>query len=417
MNVSELFTRLAVALAIGLLVGLERGWKTRDEEGGQRTAGFRTFALSGLLGGIAAALSTVSDPIVLAAIFLGYLGVFAAFYWLEATAENNFSVTSVVAGALTFALGAYAVLGELTVAIGAAVAMTLLLALREQLHRWVASLKWEEIRAVLVLLAMTFLLLPLLPQKPVDPWGVLNLFEIWLFAILIAAISFGGYVAVRIFGDRLGVLMAAAAGGLASSTAATLSLARLGKEHPESARLLSAGILIAGLVMALRVGVVAALLNPALILPLAAPIGALAVVLAASAAVLLLTGNREERSPRLEIRNPLELGTALKLAAFIAIVSIAAEFARRLLGPGAVLAVAAVSGIADVDAVTVSMARQGGGIGLAVATLAIAIAVGVNTVSKTVIAATTGGRAIGLYVGAASAVGLVAAGIAWFFFR
>lgn len=417
MSVSDLVMRLAVALAIGLLVGLERGWKTREEEGGHRAAGFRTFALSGLLGGIAGALSTLSGPIVLAAMFLGYLGVFAAFHWLEARAEGNFSVTSVVAGALTFALGAYAMLGELTVATAAAVAMTLLLALREQLHEWVASLKWEEIRAVLILLAMTFLLLPLLPQKPIDPWGVLNLFEIWLFAIMIAAISFGGYVAVRIFGDRLGVLMAAAAGGLASSTAATLSLARLGKEHPESARLLSAGILIAGLVMALRVGVIAFLLNPALIMPLAAPVGTLGVVLAAAAALLLLTGNREKRSPKLDISNPLEVGTALKLAAFIAIVTIAAEFARQLIGPGAVLAVAAVSGIADVDAVTVSMARQAGSLGLDVATLAIAIAVGVNTVSKAVIAAATGGRAIGLYVGVASAVALVAAGIAWFFFR
>ena len=413
----DLVARLAVALAIGLLVGLERGWKTREEEDGQRAAGFRTFALSGLLGGIAAALSKVSDPIVLAAIFLGYLAVFAAFHWLEAKAEENFSVTSVVAGALTFVLGAYAVLGELTVAIGAAVVMTLLLALRDQLHQWVASLKWEELRSVLILLAMTFLLLPFLPQQPVDPWGVLNLFEIWLFAIMIAAISFGGYVAVRVFGDQLGVLVAAAAGGLASSTAATLSLARLGKAHPESAKLLSAGILIAGLVMALRVGVVAALLNPALVLPLAVPIGTLALGLAAAAAVLLLTGNRERRSPELEITNPLEIGTALKLAAFIAIVTIAAELARRLIGSTAVLVVAAISGIADVDAVTVSMARAAGHLGLDVVTLAIVTAVGVNTVSKAIIATATGGRAIGLYVGAGSVVALIAAGLGWFFFR
>lgn len=417
MGMTDLVARLAVALAIGLLVGLERGWKTREEEDGQRAAGFRTFALSGLLGGIAAALSAVSEPIVLAAIFLGYLAVFAAFHWLEAKREQSFSATSVVAGALTFALGAYAVLGELTVAIGAAVVMTLLLALRTQLHDWVASLQWGELRAVLILLAMTFLLLPFLPRQPVDPWGVLNLFEIWLFAIMIAAISFGGYVAVRVFGDRLGVLMAAVAGGLASSTAATLSFARLGKDHPESAKLLSAGILIAGLVMALRVGVVAALLNPALILPLAAPIGGLSLGLAAAAALLLLTGNRERRSPKLEITNPLEIGTALKLAVFIGIVTIAAEFARRLIGPTAVLAVAAISGIADVDAVTVSMARQAGHLGLDIATLAIIIAVGVNTASKAAIATAAGGRSIGLQVGAASAVALVAAGLGWFFFR
>jgi uncharacterized membrane protein (DUF4010 family) len=416
MNIADLVMRLAVALAIGLLVGLERGWKTRDEEDGKRAAGFRTFALSGLLGGTAAVLSSLSAPVVLAAMFLGYLAVFAAFHWLEAKADRSFSVTSVVAGALTFALGAYAVLGELNVAVGAAVAMTLLLALREQLHGWVASLKWEEIRATLILLAMTFLFLPILPTRPVDPWGVLNLSEIWLFAIMIAAISFGGYVAVRLFGDRLGVLMAAAAGGLASSTAATLSLARLGKEHPESARLLSAGILIAGLVMAVRVAVIAGLLNPALIVPLAGPIGGLALAMAASAGLLLLAGRGQKQSPRLEISNPLELGTALKLAAFIAAVTVAAELARRWIGSTAVLAVAALSGIADVDAVTVSMARQAGGVGLDIATLAIAIAVGVNTVSKAIVAAVTGGRAIGLYVGAASAVSLTAAGLGWFFF-
>ena len=417
MESSDLVMRLAVALAIGLLVGLERGWKTRGEEDGQRTAGFRTFAISGLFGGIAAALATLTDPTVLGFMFLGYIAVFGAFAWLEARAQKTYSVTTIIAAALTFALGAYAVLGDLSIAIGAAVAMTVLLALREQLHGWVASLTWEEIRAALILLAMSFLLLPLLPRQPIDPWGVLNLSEIWLFAVMIAAISFGGYVAVRYFGDRLGVLMAALAGGLASSTATTLSLARLGREHAGAEKLLSAGILLSGLVMAVRVGVIAALLNPALIAPLAGPIGGLALGLAGGVAILLFGGRSQKQSPKLEIANPLELGTALKLAAFIAAVSVAAELARRFVGPTAVLAVAAISGIADVDAVTVSMSRQAGGLGLDIATLAIAIAVGVNTVSKAVLAATTGGRAIGLYVGAASLVALVLAGLGWYFFR
>lgn len=416
MAIGDLVMRLAVALAIGLLVGLERGWQSRDEEDGHRAAGFRTFALSGLLGGAAAVVGSLSHPVVLGFVFVGYLAVFAAFHWLEAKADGNFSVTGVVAGALTFVLGSLAVLGDLTIAIAAAVAMTLLLALREQLHRWVASLTWAEIRAVLTLLAMSFLLLPVLPRLPVDPWGVLNLFDIWLYAIFIAAISFGGYVAVRLFGDRLGVIMAALAGGLASSTAVTLTLARLGKEHPASVRLLSAGILIAGIVMAVRVAVVASLINPALLSPLLAPIGTLAVVLALVAGVLLLARGSETESPRLEITNPLKIGTALRLAAFIAVVIVAAELGRRFVGSGAVLAVAAVSGIADVDAVTVSVAGQGGSaLGLDTASLAIVIAVAVNTVSKAVIAATTGGRVIGLYVGGASLLALIAASLAWFF--
>ena len=109
--------------------------------------------------------------------------------------------------------------------IACAVAMTVLLALRDQLHRWVASLTWPEIRAVLILLAMSFLLLPILPNRTIDPWSSINPYEIWLLAILIAGISFSGYMAVRIFGGRLGVVMTAVAGGLASSTATTLAFA------------------------------------------------------------------------------------------------------------------------------------------------------------------------------------------------
>ena len=151
-----------------------------------------------------------------------------------------------VAGILTFALGAYAILGNEAVAVAVAVVMAVLLALREPLHSWVKAVTWPEIRSVLVLLAMSFLLLPILPDRAVDPWQVLNPAEIWLLAILIAAISFAGYVAVRVLGERRGVAVAAVAGGLASSTATTLSFARLAREHPENSRLLAGGTMLAG---------------------------------------------------------------------------------------------------------------------------------------------------------------------------
>lgn len=174
MDQEELFRRLAVALAIGLLIGLERGWQTREESDHQRTAGLRTFALSGLLGGICALLGAASSPLVLAAGLLAFTTALVTFSYLEASVEKNFSVTGVVAGILTFALGAYAMLGNETVAVGAAVAMAILLALRDPLHSWVRTVTWPEIRSVLVLLAMSFLLLPILPNRPVDPWQVLN---------------------------------------------------------------------------------------------------------------------------------------------------------------------------------------------------------------------------------------------------
>jgi uncharacterized membrane protein (DUF4010 family) len=415
MTETELLTRLGVALAIGLLVGLVRGWQSRDEDDHQRAAGFRTFALSGLLGGVSGAIATQTGPVVLGFLFAGYVAAFTAFHYLEAQTNHDLSVTGVVAGMLTFALGAYALLGELRVAIACAVAMTLLLALRETLHKWVAALRWEEIRAILILLAMTFLLLPVLPNRTVDPWNALNPAQVWMYAILIAAISFGGYVAVRVLGERPGVLMAALAGGVASSTATTLTLARIGREHPASARLLSVGILIAGVVMVVRVAIVAALLNPALAYRLVPPLGAIALVLGCAAG-LLLVRNVEQEHPALALMNPLEVWTALKLAGFIALVVIATEMVRELIGSRGVLAVALVSGVADVDAVTISMAQLGGhNIGAETAAMAVAIAVGVNTISKAVMAGWVGGRQIGLYVGAASVLALAAGAAAQIF--
>lgn len=254
MQPDQILSRLAVSLAIGLLVGLERGWRTRAEQDHHRAAGLRTFALAGLTGGATGVLAQEFGGLILGIVFCGFALVFAAFEWLESRLDRNVSATSAVAGMLVFLLGALAVTGPLVPAVAAAVAMTLLLAARELLHRWVAALSRAEIRAILTLAAMSFLLLPVIPDRSIDPWGAVNLHEIWLLAILIAAISFAGYAAVRLFGDRLGIMVMAAAGGLASSTATTLAFARLGRAQPDAARLLGAGILIAGTVMLLRVG-------------------------------------------------------------------------------------------------------------------------------------------------------------------
>jgi uncharacterized membrane protein (DUF4010 family) len=410
MDQYDLLSRLTVSLAIGLLVGLERGWHSREEEDGHRAAGFRTFALSGLLGGISGALAKSEGGYVIGLVFLGYAATFSAFHWLEARTSGNLSATSAIAGMLTFLLGAFCVVGDLPIAIAGAVAMTALLALREQLHRLIASLTWEEIRATLTLLAMTFLLLPILPNRTIDPWSVINPYEIWLLAVLIAAISFGGYIAVRVLGDRLGVIMAALAGGLASSTATSLTLAKKAEEHPAATRLLAAGILIAGAVMVARVGIVAVILNRALMNSLILPLAAIAVVLMLGS-LLLLFGNKAKETPRLQITNPLEIATALKMAGLIVLIMLAAEILLRTFGGSGVLIGAAISGLADVDALTISMARmEGHSLDLDIAERAILIVVGVNTITKAALAAWAGGRRLGLFVAIPSILA-VAAGL------
>ncbi len=407
----DILMRLGTALAIGLLVGLERGWRSRDLAEGQRAAGLRTFALSGLLGGVAGALAHGLDNLLfLGLAFLGFAGAFTAFHWLESQEEGKNSVTGVVSGLLVFLLGAYAVLGEVRVAVAAGVVTTLLLALRDPLHDWLRRLQWVEIRAVLTLAVMSFLALPILPNRPVDPWGVLNPAEIWLLAILIAAISFGGYVAVKLLGQKRGVLIAALAGGLASSTATTLTLSRVAKAQPAATPLLATGILLAGMVSVTRVLLVALLLNSNLMLPLAAPAGAALAVMGLSALFLLRRDGAGASDTTPALSNPLELGTALKLAAFIALVLVGAELIQRFVGDAGLLLAAAAAGIADVDAITVAMARLGGKPeSLSLAAACILLAVGVNTITKAVMAGSIGGRPLGLCVGIPSLLAVAAA--------
>ena len=411
----DLFTRLGVALAIGLMVGIERGWKARGVEDHRRAAGFRTYGLAGLLGGVSGVLApTFGGPFV-GLVFIAFSAAFGAFHWIEAQIRGAASATSVVAGMLTFLLGALAAVGQVQAAIAAAVAMTVLLALREPLHRWLAALTWEEIRAALILLVMSFLLLPLLPDRAVDPWGAVNLHEVWLLAIMIALISFAGYVAVRAFGDRLGILLTAAAGGLASSTAATLTFARLARGHPLAANLLAGGVLISGAVMLVRVGVIAGALNPGLIGVLWLPLALAALVQAGVALSLILAANRQrgdQPTAQLAITNPLAVATSLRLAGFIVVVMLAVELVQRVWGGGGVLAVAALAGVADVDAITISIARAEAVAALAAP--AILLAVAVNTAAKAVMAAWLGGAAIGLRVALGSLAALVAGAVAFF---
>ena len=222
MDRDDLFVRLGLALAIGFLIGLERGWKARDEEEGQRTAGLRTYSLIGLLGGIFAALTKDQNFLLLASGFVVVSGALAAFLWREGVSDDDFSATSVVAVMLTYMLGAFSVLGEPVVAAGAGVATALLLATKAKLHGWLARITWPELRAGLLLAAMTFIALPLLPNRAVDPYGAVNPYELWVMTILIAVVSFIGYAAIRIAGPERGTVMAAGAGGAVNSTAATL---------------------------------------------------------------------------------------------------------------------------------------------------------------------------------------------------
>lgn len=391
MEHQDLLLRLAVSLAIGILFGIERGWTLRTPETQDRASGIRSLALAGLIGGVSAALGLSLGAVFSAVAFLGFALVFAAFQWRESQTSRDWSATTPLAGILAFLLGALAATGDAQVAVSAAIVSVALLALRQVLHLWVATLTQVEVRDGLILLAMAFLLLPLLSDSPVDPWGLLNLREIWIMTTLIAGVSFLGYVAVRSLGPRWGILITAAAGGMASSTATTLSLARLAR-GAAPARLLVAGMLVAASVMLARVVVIAGVLQPALLPFLVPPIASGFLTYLGIAAWLARTTMAPAR-PDLGIRSPLDLLGALRMAAVITIVILVSGLAHRYLGATGLYAVAAISGLADVDAITISTARMASAPQILAQVILLAVAV--NSASKAVLASSIGRNVVG----------------------
>jgi uncharacterized membrane protein (DUF4010 family) len=402
MDLQELISRLAVALGIGLLIGLERGWRRREASPGSRAAGIRTFAISGLLGGVIAALAQSSQAaggagsavggIVLGFGFAAYAAVITVFTRDENKAVGTFSATTAIAGMLTFALGAYALLGDLRIAAGAAVATAGLLALREELHGWVEKITWPELRSGLVLLAMTFLALPIMPDNPIGPFGGVNPREVWIIAIVLAGVSFLGYAAVKYFGARRGLLLAAAAGALASSTAVTVANARHAAAGEGSPRLLAAGVAVASAIMFLRVAAIVAALKPGLLV-LIAPTLLVATLVAAGFAIWWVYWPRTDTPGHQSVnfRNPFDFWSVVGFALFLGLIIVLGRAVGETFGGAGAVAGAIFVGLADIDAITVSMARLTPGTLMASdAALAILAAVASNTVSKIAIGAAIG---------------------------
>jgi uncharacterized membrane protein (DUF4010 family) len=412
----ELFQRVALALAIGLLVGVERGWEEREEPEGSRTAGIRTYSLIGLLGGISAALTPKLGPIPLAATGLAFAGAFTLFEFREASARGQFSVTSVVAGILVFMLGAYAVLGEMAIAAAAGAAIVALLAARRNLHDFLRGLTWPELRSGVLLLAMTFVLLPVLPNRPIDPFGAFNPFELWLMTVSIAALSFVGYVAVRVVGPQRGLIVAAAAGSLVSSTAVTLNNARLAAQNRTGDRdLFAVPICVAWMVSLIRMTTIAGVLNYQLLPILLPPLAAAILVLVVAVAYFHRKSADEKSQPSLSLHNPFDLDWVLGFGALLTIVIVGSKILITLFGEPGLLVMAGFSGFADVDPVTLSAARLAGtSVPVRDGAIAILLAGGANLVTKMTVPISIAGRQFGLQLIIVGIVALLVGGAVFF---
>ncbi|HXV31030.1 MAG TPA: MgtC/SapB family protein [Sinorhizobium sp.] len=351
-----LIPKIGLALAIGLLVGLERGWRERDAPEGSRTAGIRTYGISGLLGGIFGALAIQQGgAIIFAAGFLGFALAFAWFKMREARHDQDFSVTGVVAALCVFALGGLAVTGDYRAAAAGGAALAAVLASREVLHKLLKRLSWIELRSALVLAVMTAVGLPVMPDRAIDPWGGFNPWEIWFFTVLSAGISFLGYIAVRLFGSTRGLLASGLAGAVVSSTAVTASFGQKVRSG-ESAMPLAGAASLAAVVSLLRMLTIILVISPA-VLPLVAPtILAAATVFALTGALLMARGLTPS-DQAVSARNPFELMPLFIFAMLLAVTVTLSAALVAYIGNDSLIAVSALSGTFDVDVAVLSALR------------------------------------------------------------
>lgn len=409
---NDVLLRLALALAIGLIVGIERGWRQRQEAAGARTAGVRTFTLVGLLGGLCGTLSVLAQTYVpWVTVLVVLTAVFAAFSYREGRAEKDFSVTNVVAAMTVYVLGVVATMGDMRAAAAAGAVTAGLLASRDVLHRLVARLSWIELRSALLLVAMTAVVLPLLPNRTVDPLAALNPRELWLLMVLTAAVSYSGYLALKLAGPGKGPPVAGLAGGLASSTATTIAMARLSRQT-DSPRGPGSGAALAAMVSLVRASLLAAALQPALGRLIALPVGAAALVFALGGVLPLL---RKPAGPATtaDIGIPFELKTVLGFGLLLAAITLAGAWINSEVGAAGGYAFAAVSGLLDVDAITLSTARSiDRGVSPDFAAIAILVAFAANAAQRAVFGWVFGARSFAIRFSVVTGLAMAAAGLA-----
>jgi uncharacterized membrane protein (DUF4010 family) len=335
-------------LITGVLVGLERGFKLRNQQEGFRVAGIRTFSLLGLGAGIAGLVGR-SQPFAAAAIILGMLAYLAIAYAPKLQAKGD--VTSPIAAAATIAVAFLGGMGSVGLALACAAIIVLVLALRDEVHGFVDRLDEKDVKALARYAVIALAILPFLPDHNFGPYDAWNASKLWWVVILVTGFSFAGYIANRIFGARRGTIATAIIGGAYSSTAVTQSLAeRLGSKESGGAE--PAGIALASAVMYLRVLILVAILAPRLVVPFA-------IVIAPALIVGWLAGwwlyrtapHQEGPTPP---GSPIALVPALTFLVFLAVAAVAARWAEANFGQQGIAVLLLIMGSMDVDAAIVT---------------------------------------------------------------
>jgi uncharacterized membrane protein (DUF4010 family) len=410
---------LLTALAVGMLIGLER--EQVKETHGTAFAGIRTYPIFALIGALAMMLETASIWLPLIAL-AGVITLVAIHYVHDIRKGNEHGATSEASVIATYLLGALAasrgviepMASRLLLVMALGVTLTFLLSSKQRLHGFANRVSREDFYSTVKFLIAAVIVLPLLPNQELGPLDAINPFSVGLMVVLIAGLSFAGYVAMRLLGPGRGLVVSAAAGGLVSSTAVTIAFANRTKRDPSLAPSAAGAIAIASTIMIARVAVLVGLVNPRLLPDLAIPLGG-----AAAGAILggLITYRRpaEKATGEIVVPNPFELASAIRFGVAFAVILLATKAAKQYLGNQGLYLAALIAGGTDVDAVSLSTAEQAG-TDYIPAVIAILVAVTSNTLVKSSLALAIGGaplgkRAflVGAFIIAGGAAGLLSA--------
>lgn len=386
----HLALRFAVALGLGVLIGLERE-RAKGEEGG---AGVRTFALIALAGALAGYLEQNLGLAWLALAVFVAVGALIISLNVLTTLRGDTGITTEISALLAFLLGMLCAHGQLQVAAWVAVAMALMLALKDWLHRLARRIDTADIEATLKFAIVTLIVLPLVPDQNYGPppLDVLNPYKVWLMVVLISGLNFAAYLLIKILGAEHGIGIAGLLGGLASSTAVTLGFSQRSREPGADASALALGILLAWTVMFFRVVVMTGVISAQLGLRLAVAMGALCAVSLGACWWLWRRRRVAERGEVKPGQNPFELDEAVKFGVLFGVVVFVARAAEVYLGENGLYLAAGIAGLTDVDAITLAMAdlARNEAQSLEIAARAIVVAALANTLVKSAIAASLG---------------------------
>jgi uncharacterized membrane protein (DUF4010 family) len=406
-GLNDTVINLLIATLGGAAVGLERQWSGHAEGPGARFAGIRTFTMLGGVGGLSGLLWTEGITIPAAILVAGAVAIVAAAY--VAASRHDVDGTTEVAAIVVLAAALLAGTGSVRLASGIFALTALVLVEKSRLHALVRRVDDVGMRSGVRFGVMALVILPLLPEGPYGPWGGIRPRELWALVLFFSGLSFAGYLARRVVGSGHGYLVTGLMGGLVSSTNVTFTFARTSRAESHASRALAFGVVAANAVLVPRVLIAAAILNPSVVVPLLRYLAAPALIAMAIAALGAVRPSPDGADAGKPTANPLQLSGALQMAVVFQIVLMAVHTVRMTWGASGVFTTAAVLGLTDVDALTMSMSRDvADAQSPEIAAAAIAIGVMSNTGLKLILAVVLGSTRFAVLAGGALSLMLAA---------